>query len=82
MAALSVCVPEQNQGVGDDSARLIKIPPYQNDFSHITVWFGKNVKLVAANTLPADVKNQVAQEVIFDKHFAVEGVIKMWKQDD
>ena len=54
------------------------LPPSENKFVHITVWFQRGTKAFSANELPMLCEKGLAQRVDFNSPIALRGVVSLW----
>ena len=56
------------------------LPPSENRFVHITVWFQTGAKALSSNELPDLFRRGLAERVHFDSLVSLNGCVSLWKQ--
>lgn len=55
------------------------LPPTENKFVHITVWFQTGTKAFSANELPLLCEKGLAQRLDFNSPMPLNGIVSLWK---
>jgi hypothetical protein len=73
VAALSVTLPAQS-----DTEPPCNVPPSQNTFPHITIWFGEGESASRANELPSLVEKREAVRLELKEPMQISGKFEFW----